>query len=263
MKLPIFQIDAFTDKVFAGNPAAVCPLSDWIDEALMQEIAAENNLSETAFFVGREGKYDLRWFTPTTEIDLCGHATLASGSLILDHLEKDLQVVKFDTRSGELIVTRLESGFEMDFPAQPPGPCDVPGALVEALGVEPIEILAAADFFVVLGSEDEVVSVSPNFERLKTIPLRGVIVTALGKEVDFVSRFFGPRFGINEDPVTGSAHCALAPYWSAKLGTDILVGRQLSKRGGSISCRVIGERVLLSGQCAMYLKGEITIGNDI
>jgi PhzF family phenazine biosynthesis protein len=261
LRLPLFQLDAFTDKPFAGNPAAVCPLPRWIDDYLMQAIAAENNLSETAFFVGANGSYDLRWFTPVTEVDLCGHATLASGYVVLNELEPDLDEVKFQTRSGKLSVRRSEHGLTVDFPSQPPGPCSIPMELIQGLGIEPVEVLASEDFVVVLDSEAAVRALTPDFNLLRKLPLRGVIVTAPGMlECDFVSRFFGPKIGIEEDPVTGSAHCALTPYWAEKLQKPELIARQLSKRGGMLRCSLGDGRVRLSGTCVKYFEGEIFIG---
>lgn len=260
MRLPLFQLDAFTDRPFAGNAAAVCPLPRWIDDSLMQAIAAENNLSETAFFIGARGSYDLRWFTPVTEVDLCGHATLASGFVVLNELEPDLDEVKFQTRSGELFVRRSGDELTMDFPSQPPGPCVVPAELVQGLGVDPVEVLASEDFLVVLENEDAVKSITPDFNLLRKLPLRGVIVTAPGTlSYDFVSRFFGPKVGIEEDPVTGSAHCALTPYWAEKLQKSEIIARQVSARGGTLRCSLRDGRVALWGKCVKYFEGEIFI----
>lgn len=259
MQLPIFQIDAFADQLFSGNPAAVCPLEDWISDALMQKIAAENNLSETAFFVGGNGRYDLRWFTPTTEVDLCGHATLAAAYVIFYELETGLGEVRFQTRSGELVVRMQQGELIMDFPAQPPAPCPPPAELLEAIACNPVEVLAATDYLVVCENEEQVRRMKPDLRLLEQLPLRGVIVTARGDDSDFVSRFFGPKAGIDEDPVTGSAHCELTPYWSEKLDKKVLQARQLSARGGSIRCRLDGDRVVMSGTCAKYMQGEIRL----
>lgn len=259
MKIPIFQIDAFTSRVFGGNPAAICPLETWPDDATMQAIAAENNVSETAFFMEAGDYYDLRWFTPLVEVDLCGHATLATAHLLFSELEIGGQVVHFETRSGRLSVSRDGNSLVMNFPSQPPTPCDVPDDLVPALGVEPVEILADADYFVVLASEDEVRAAAPDIARLRGLDRRGVIITAAGSEVDFVSRFFAPQSGIDEDPVTGSSHCELTPYWSKRLGKTVMTAHQVSARGGELFCEDQGERVLISGRAVKYMEGIIEI----
>ncbi|MEE2980875.1 MAG: PhzF family phenazine biosynthesis protein [Pseudomonadota bacterium] len=259
MKIPIFQIDAFTSQVFGGNPAAICPLDTWPDDATMQAIAAENNVSETAFFMEAGDYYDLRWFTPLAEVDLCGHATLATAHLLFSELEIGGQVVHFETRSGRLSVSRDGDSLVMNFPSQPPEPCNVPDDLVPALGVEPVEILADADYFVVLASEDEVRAAAPDIVRLRGLDRRGVIITAAGSEVDFVSRFFAPKLGIDEDPVTGSAHCELTPYWSKHLGKTVMTAHQVSARGGELFCEDQGERVLISGRAVKYMEGLIEI----
>src|SRR5688572_31978080 len=218
MNIPLYQVDAFTDRVFHGNPAAVCPLREWLPEAVLQAIAAENNLAETAFFTGAGGEYALRWFTPVAEVDLCGHATLASAFVIFQFLEPHLERLVFDSRSGPLAVARDGEALTMDFPVLAPEPINPPEALVAALGVEPVEVLASADYLVRLRSEAEVRALQPDIAALARLDRRGVIVTAPGEEHDFVSRFFAPRYGIPEDPVTGSAHCILAPYWAERLG---------------------------------------------
>jgi PhzF family phenazine biosynthesis protein len=258
-QIPLYQVDAFAEGLFAGNPAAVCPLQTWLDDGLMQRIAAENNLAETAFFVWSEQACPLRWFTPTQEVNLCGHATLASAHVIFNELHPDLQVIEFQTRSGPLTVRRHPSGLEMNFPSRPPGPCVIPADLAVALGQTPISVLGGEDLFVVLASEEQVIGLRPDFRGLKTMPFRGVIATARGRDCDFVSRFFAPAAGIDEDPVTGSAHCALAPYWAGQLNRTSLTGRQLSLRGGVVDCEVLGERVLLRGRCVPYLRGIIEI----
>jgi len=259
MQLPLLQLDAFTDTLFSGNPAAVCPLPAWLDDATMQRIAAENNLSETAFFVGTDGYYALRWFTPQVEVDLCGHATLAAAQVVFDRLEPALLSLRFQTRSGELVVRRDDELLTMDFPSQPPLACTVPEALVAGLGVQPQEVLAAADFMVVLESAAQVEALQPDLALFKALPRRGVIVTAPGDDSDFVSRFFAPKVGIDEDPVTGSAHCTLAPYWSERLQKDFMSARQLSARGGTLWCAVRGERVEISGRCIPYREGVINL----
>jgi len=259
MNIPLFQIDAFTGRVFAGNPAAVCPLPGWIDESLMQAIAAENNLSETAFFVKKNSFFELRWFTPATEVDLCGHATLASAFVIMKFIEPRLTEVAFETKSGTLTVTRSGDRLTMNFPAKPPAPCTAPDDLVAGLGRTPQAVLGSDDYLAVFATEDEVRALAPDFTALSRLNLRGVIVTAPGRGADFVSRFFAPGVGINEDPVTGSAHCILIPYWSARLDRTRLHALQVSKRGGELFCELKGDRVLIAGECAFYLRGEIVV----
>lgn len=259
MKIPLYQVDAFTGRVFSGNPAAVCPLEQWLPDHLMQAIALENNLSETAFLVPEGDMYRIRWFTPATEVDLCGHATLASAYVIFRFLDNKAGRVGFHSRSGVLGVTRKNGLLSMDFPAQPPEPCDVPAGLISGLGKQPELVLCSEDFFAVYKSEEDIKELTPDMPSLCTIGMRGVIATAPGKEVDFVSRFFAPRVGIPEDPVTGSAHCALIPYWSKELGKTTLLARQLSKRGGEIFCKDLGERVEISGHAALYMTGTIMV----
>jgi len=259
MKIPLYQIDAFASRVFAGNPAAVCPLEGWMDDRLMQSIAMENNLSETAFFVPLDQGYHIRWFTPTAEVDLCGHATLASAYVILTRIDSSGSEVAFQSRSGLLRVVRQEDLLAMDFPAQPPLPCDPSPTLVKALGVKPVEVLRSQDNFVVLPSEQDVRDLHPDMGLLAEVDLRGVIVTAKGTDVDFVSRFFAPKYGVNEDPVTGSAHCALVPYWSGKLGRKEFVAHQVSRRGGELFCQDRGDRVIIAGRAVPFMEGVITI----
>lgn len=260
MQLPMYQVDAFTDRVFSGNPAAVCPLEAWLPDAVLQAIAAENNLAETAFFVKDGAGYHLRWFTPLAEVDLCGHATLASADVLFRHLGYARDAVHFTTRSGVLTVERRGALYAMDFPVSAPAPCVAPAALAEGLGVTPRETLKAFDYIAVLDSEAAVRALVPDFARLATLDLRGIAVTAPGDHVDFVSRFFAPRVGVNEDPVTGSAHCELAPYWSARLGgrTD-LVAEQVSARGGTVRCELRGDRITLCGHAAHYMTATISI----
>jgi PhzF family phenazine biosynthesis protein len=259
MNIPLYQIDAFTGSVFRGNPAAVCPLEEWLDDSLMQAIAQENNLSETAFFVKEGPEYRIRWFTPVDEVDLCGHATLASGFVILNYLDPRISEVTFHSRSGPLRVTRKEELLSMDFPSQPPRSCSPPRALLDGLGEEPLETLCSEDYFVVFASEGDVRGLNPDMGILKKLDLRGVIVTAPGDEVDFVSRFFAPALGIDEDPVTGSAHCALTPYWSRRLGRNDLHAYQVSRRSGELFCIDHGKRVIISGRAVRYMEGSITI----
>lgn len=259
MKLRQFQVDAFASRRFEGNPAAVCPLKTWLSDDLMQSIAAENNLSETAFFVPTQSGFHLRWFTPVAEVDFCGHATLASGHVLFNALDYNKQSVVFETRSGEMTVERDGEMYVMNFPAQPPKPASIPDALIDAIGVKPVEVLAADDYLAVFESQIVVQSLTPDFARLRDLDLRGVIATAPGDQHDFVSRFFGPKLGIDEDPVTGSAHCELTPYWSKRLGKKQLRARQLSRRGGDVLCEMAGDRVRLKGGAVTFMVGEIEI----
>jgi len=259
MEIPFYQIDAFTSRVFAGNPAGVCFLEAWPEEGLLQSIAAENNLAETAFLVGRaDGSYDLRWFTPKMEVDLCGHATLASAFAIFEFVAPSTSATVFHTKSGMLSVERQGDLLVMDFPARPPKAVEPPSNLAEMLGLEPLEVLASRDLFVVLEKEDEVRGAAPDLASIATLDYLGLIVTAEGKSSDFVSRFFAPRAGIPEDPVTGSAHCTLVPYWSKRLGKKRLHALQVSSRGGELFCVDEGARVFIGGKAATYLRGKIT-----
>jgi PhzF family phenazine biosynthesis protein len=258
MNIPIYQVDAFTMGPFSGNPAAVCPLDVWLDDDVMQNIAAENNLAETAFIVARDGGYDLRWFTPAIEVDLCGHATLAAGYVVLNHLQPDLDSVSFETMSGQLLVTRDGDRLSMDFPARAPEPATTTGALSEALGHAPTEVHLSRDILVVYDDEATVRSLSPDQAKLLAVKEGfGVIATARGDQADFVSRFFVPKAGIAEDPVTGSAHCTLVPFWAERLGRSKLVAHQVSPRGGELHCEHRGDRVIMSGECILFLTGSI------
>ncbi len=259
MKLPIYQVDAFTKKVFAGNPAAICPLDEWIDPDLMQKIALENNLSETAFFVKKEDFYELRWFTPTSEMDLCGHATLASAFVIFNVFDSDEKILKFQTKSGLLTVEKDGEQFVLDFPSRPAEKSEIPEGLIEAIGKEPKEVLRARDYLLVYESEDEIRGIAPNFAELLKINTHAVIVTSKGETSDFVSRFFAPEVGVFEDPVTGSAHCTLIPYWAEKLNKTKLFAKQVSERGGELYCELVGDRVKIGGTAVHYLKGEIEV----
>lgn len=258
MKLPIHQIDAFAEASFRGNPAAVCPLDVWLPDWLLQSIAEENNLSETAFYVGRDAEYNLRWFTPTKEVDLCGHATLAAAHVIFGQ-NPDLTRITFQSRSGPLHVSKDSELLSLDFPAQMGEQCDVPDNLTRALGSRPHECFRAMDYLAVFDTEADIAGMMPDFHMLKTLDLRGVIVTAPGQNSDFVSRFFAPNYGIDEDPVTGSAHCILAPYWAQRIGKSNLSARQLSKRTGTLQCRVSGDRVFISGRTVPYMEGIIQL----
>lgn len=264
MKYTLYQVDAFTDKVFGGNPAAVIPLQDWIEDSLMQKIAMENNLSETAFFVKTGDAYHLRWFTPKNEIDLCGHATLAAAYVIKNFLEPHVQEIQFTTQvAGTLKASAKEGLYTLDFPARIPEPCDTPENLLESLGVSAVvDVLKSRDYFVVLPNEEAVLNLQPDFSLMQELDTFGVIATAKGRMADAVSRCFFPKAGINEDPVTGSAHCNIVPYWSEKLGKKELSCKQLSQRGGELLCELKDGRVLMSGKCVLYMTGEIVLNQD-
>lgn len=257
MKLPFYQVDAFTNRVFGGNPAGVCPLDSWLDYEVMQAIAAENNLAETAFFVAGPDRYHLRWFTPTTEVDLCGHATLASAWVLFEQLGIKGSEISFDTRSGVLTVKKEGDRLSMNFPSRPGEPADAPAALMAGLGLKTAEVFKARDYLVVLESEDALRAVRPDFAELAQVDTFGIIATAPGKDVDFVSRFFAPRQGVPEDPVTGSSHCTLIPYWAKRLGKTRLTAHQASARGGELFCEDLGARVSIAGRAALYLEGSI------
>lgn len=259
MKTPLYQIDAFAFRPFSGNPAAVCPLEEWIDEGVMQEIAQENNLPETAFFVAEGDGFAIRWFTPLAEVDLCGHGTLAAAHVIFNILEPGRSEIVFHSRSGGLGVVRDHDLVSMDFPARPAVPCEVPEPLLHGLGRPPREAAASDDYLAVFEDEKEVRELRPDMERLRELDLRGVIATARGDRADFVSRFFAPKYGIPEDPVTGSAHCTLIPYWAGRLGKKDLSARQVSRRGGELFCRDRGSRVTIAGRAFTYMEGIITI----
>jgi PhzF family phenazine biosynthesis protein len=261
MRTRLFQLDAFTSRRFSGNPAAVMPLEAFPPDTLLQALAAENNLSETAFLVGAAGQYQLRWFTPAVEVPLCGHATLASAAVVLERLEPQQSAVTFHTASGVLRVTRTAAGYAMDFPARPTVPVEASAALIQALGAVPQQVRAdATNYLVVLDSEQAVRELTPDLAAIARLDRLGVSVTARGSgEYDCVSRYFTPARGVAEDPVTGSAHCALAPYWTERLGKAQLRAYQASRRGGEMTCRVSGERVVLEGRCVFYLEGEAEI----
>jgi PhzF family phenazine biosynthesis protein len=258
MRTPLFQLDAFTNRRFAGNPAAVMPMPAFPADAVMQALAAENNLAETAFLVREGGDYRLRWFTPVTEVPLCGHATLASAAVVMERLEPSRRSVVFHSKSGPLTVTRTEVGYVLDFPARPSEKAAAPVGLAKALGCEPVEVFVNAfNYMAVLESASTVRALVPDMAAIARLDRSGVIVTAAGDGGhDCVSRYFAPAKGIPEDPVTGAAHCMLAPYWSARLGKSQLRAYQASRRGGEITCRVVGERVELEGQCVFYLEGD-------
>ena len=259
MKIPCYHIDAFASAVFRGNPAAVCLLEAWLPDATLQNIAAENNLSETAFIVTRGGDYDLRWFTPTIEVDLCGHATLAAAFVLFTERGLNADGIRFHSPSGGLGVSREGEVCTLDFPARPGVPCVAPEALVRGLGARPAEVLKARDYLAVFASEAEVRALKPDIAALGTLDCIGIIATAPGSNCDFVSRFFAPAAGIAEDPVTGSSHCTLIPYWAQRLGKTKLFARQVSRRGGELFCELAGERVHIGGKAVLYLRGEIEI----
>jgi PhzF family phenazine biosynthesis protein len=254
----MYQVDAFASQVFKGNPAAVCPLDSWLPDATMQSIALENNLAETAFFVPKGDGYHLRWFTPATEVDLCGHATLAAAYIVFRYLRWERPRVEFETKSGQLIVERDGDWLTLDFPSRPPAPATPCAGLLEALGGSPEAVMASRDYMVVYSTAAEVRALSPNMNGLMHMDRFAVIVTAPGDNgCDFVSRFFAPEQGVPEDPVTGSAHCTLIPYWADRLGKTELLARQVSARGGELKCVLAGDRVRMSGQGVLYLTGEI------
>jgi PhzF family phenazine biosynthesis protein len=267
-QLDIYQLDAFASGPFRGNPAAVCPLESWLPDELLQAIAEENNLAETAYYVRENGRYRLRWFTPTVEVDLCGHATLAAASVILE-IRREMEGqgeesrVVFDSRSGELVVDRKDGLYVLDFPMRPPKECPDDPKLFEALGVKPTAILAAVGYLCVYDTEDQVRALRPDMGKLAALDCFAVIVTAPGKDCDFVSRFFAPAQGIPEDPVTGSAHSTLIPYWSGRLGKKKMFARQISRRGGELWCEDRGDRVGIGGRAVKYLQGQITVPNKL
>lgn len=258
-RIRLFHVDAFAARVFEGNPAAVCPLEHWLDDPVMQAIAAENNLSETAFFKPATDGFDLRWFTPTHEVDLCGHATLATAHVLYEHFDCPQPRIRFQTRSGELHVARSGEWLEMDLPAKVPQRCEAPQELSKALGAAPTEVWCADDYLAVFDAAAIVRELQPDLALLRQLDRRGVIVTAPGERVDFVSRFFSPKLGVPEDPVCGSAHCTLTPYWARRLGRARLQACQISRRSGQLRCELRGERVLVSGRAVTYLRGEIEI----
>jgi PhzF family phenazine biosynthesis protein len=265
MSIPYYQVDAFTDTLFRGNPAGVCVLTDsstdWLPDPILQAIAAENNLSETAFMIQRGSYFDLRWFTPTIEVDLCGHATLAAAHVILQHLKYGNKTIEFQTRSGLLTVTFNDENhyYELDFPSRVSFPCQPPESLIEGLGVKPIATEKARDYLALFGSEQDIRALNPNFNALMSLDCLGIIVTAPGEDCDFVSRFFAPRAGILEDPVTGSAHSTLIPYWTKRFGRSTLMAKQVSARGGCLFCHDRGDRVGIGGRAVTYASGLIQI----
>lgn len=259
MQLPLYQVDAFASEPFEGNPAAVCPLEDWVEDEILQKIAMENNLSETAFFVAEKDFYRLRWFTPTTEVDLCGHATLASAHVLFEHLDHTENEVRFECASGTLTVRRDEDRLVMNFPAAKLHKAEIPDFLEQAIGVPARELYRGTDYLYVVENTEQVRSVDPDIRLLEKADVRGIIVTAPGKDYDFVSRFFAPAVGVDEDPVTGSAHTMLTPYWSDRLNQLELRGRQVSRRGGTVFCKMMGDRVELGGTACTFIEGTIRL----
>lgn len=260
MKIPYYHVDVFTDNLFRGNPAGVCLLpSGWLADDVMQRIALENNISETAFVIEQGDGYGLRWFSPTMEIDLCGHATVASAHVLFNERGLDVPQVSFDTKSGAVSVQKSGDKLVLDFPSRPPEQCDPPENLPEVLGKAPLEVWRSRDYLVVFQDEGDIRAIEPDFDRIQDWDCLGVIVTAPGKGVDFVSRFFAPAAGIKEDPVTGSAHSTLIPYWTERLGKKDLHALQLSKRGGELFCEDAGARVKIGGNAVTYLQGEINL----
>lgn len=265
MKQKIYQVDAFTNELFSGNPAAVCPLSQWLSDELMQKIAEENNLAETAFYVKQDDHYQLRWFTPAVEVDLCGHATLAAAHVLFNHENHRGDIIRFHSpRSGELRVRKDGELLTMDFPADKPTQTELSEELIAGFDIAPgMAYKGKTDLMLVFGNENDIRILKPDFGRIRKLGGRGVIVTARGDEVDFVSRFFAPQSGIDEDPVTGSAHTTLIPYWAGETGKTEMTAMQLSRRKGYLHCRYLGERVEISGEAQLYLKGRINVPHGI
>ena len=260
-RIKIFHIDAFTEKVFSGNPAAVCILDKWIDVDKMQKIASENNLAETAFVVKKDNDFEIKWFTPTIEVELCGHATLASAYVLFKYYDYQSEKINFfSSHSGLLSVEKNNEFLTLDFPTDIYKKTDIPNALSKAFDIKPIEVYKGkSDYLLIFSSQEEIENADPDLNMISTIDGRGVMISAKGNETDFVSRFFAPQSGIDEDPVTGSAHTTLTPYWSKKLNKKVLTAKQLSKRGGDLKCEYLGEHVKITGKAVTYLIGEIEI----
>jgi PhzF family phenazine biosynthesis protein len=255
--IPYFEVLAFTGRMFAGNPAGVCLLDEWLPNDQLQAIAAQNDLPETAFMIERQGFFDLRWMTPTVEVDLCGHATLAAAHVLFRHLGSTESAISFQTQSGGLKVERADNRLVLDFPSRPAEEAAPSEALSAALGAQPAHVLQGRDYYAVFASEQEVAAIKPNLDRLARLDVQGVVVTAPGNDCDFVSRYFAPAAGIPEDPVTGSTHCTLIPYWSQRLGKRRLFARQISARGGELFCEDRGDRVGIGGEAVTYVEGKI------
>ncbi len=259
MKIPYYHIDAFASAHFSGNPAGVCALKDWLPDEVLQKIAFENNLSETAFVVAHENLFELRWFTPAREVSLCGHATLAAAFVIFEYLGYTEQAIHFQSKSGVLTAARDGDMLVLDFPARSTGSCAAPEALVQGLGKMPLEVRRAKSYMAIFAAQEDIVSIKPDMHWLSQLDGSGTIITAPGDAADFVSRFFAPKLGIPEDPVTGASHCSLVPYWAERLSKKKLRALQLSARGGELFCEYVGERVKIGGQAVAYLTGEIEI----
>jgi PhzF family phenazine biosynthesis protein len=260
MRIKFYQVDAFTDKLFGGNPAGVCPLDDWLPVEVMQNIAFENNLAETAFFIINGDDFELRWFTPVSEVDLCGHATLATAHVLFNHLDYNRDKIVFHSKSGELRVSKSEDKLVLNFPIDIVKKIEAPEELVKAMGIKPAEAFKGkTDYLFVYNTQKEIEIIHPDFDLIMKSKARGVIITAKGDKVDFVSRFFAPDVGVNEDPVTGSAHTTLTPYWAVKLGKTELSAMQLSKRQGKLNCKLINDRVEIAGNAVTYLEGTIKL----
>jgi PhzF family phenazine biosynthesis protein len=258
MTIPYYEVLAFTDRLFAGNPAGICLLEEWLPDSLLQKIAAENNLAETAFLIDRGNVYDIRWLSPLAEIDLCGHATIGSAHVLFQHLGRSGNSLTFQSRSsGELKVDRADGRLVLDFPSRPAAPCAAPPLLAKSLGAEPKEVFQGRDYMAVFEREEEVAGLTPDLGELSRLEGQGVFVTAPGKDCDFVSRYFAPKVGVPEDPVTGSTHCVLVPYWSKRLGKKNLHARQLSPRGGELFCEDRGPRVGIGGTAITYAEGAL------
>ena len=259
MKLNLYQIDAFAKNIFEGNPAAVCPLDKWLEDDIMQKIANENNISETAFFVKENNKFHIRWFTPSNEVDMCGHATLASAYVIFKILNYEKNEIIFNSKSGILKVTKDDDKFKMDFPIQKIIKCDIPNSISKAFEIQPIECYKSMDYILIFENEEDILNAKPNLALLKDIDTRGVIITSKSKKYDFINRFFAPRYGIDEDPVTGSAFTQLIAYWNKILNKDEFIAKQVSQRGGEVFCKLKNDRVEILGYAKKYLKGVIDI----
>ena len=259
MKLNLYQIDAFAKNIFEGNPAAVCSLDKWLEDDIMQKIANENNLSETAFFVKENNKFHIRWFTPSNEVDICGHATLASAYVIFKILNYEKNEIIFNSKSGILKVTKDDDKFKMDFPIQKIIKCDIPNSISKAFEIQPIECYKSMDYILIFENEEDILNAKPNLALLKDIDTRGVIITSKSKKYDFINRFFAPRYGIDEDPVTGSAFTQLVPYWNKVFNQDEFIAKQVSQRSGEVFCKLNNDRVEISGYAKKYLEGVIDI----
>ena len=260
LKIPIYQVDAFTSKIFKGNPAAVCPLKEWLPDKIMQHIAMENNLSETAFFIEESDIFHIRWFTPKSEIDLAGHPTLASAHILINEYKKNNKSLIFKTKIGDTLDVSINKNlYFMNFPSRPPKIVEDTRDIYEALGKKPVELLAHRDLIAVFDNQNEIFSINPDLEKLKKLDYPSVVITSLGDDSDFVSRNFAPKLGIPEDPVTGSSHCELIPYWSKKLDKKDMIALQISERGGKIHCTDKNDRVIIGGEAVTFSRGEIDL----